>query len=120
MTFEERRLLPTGAWDDIEELFLPSKISDLIHHSPSTHERDLLQRLSTTDLVYGRRSKDLPRLQTGRRLKEVESSLRQARWRNHDLFAKSKTALEEMFRKNDLGNDDSKSKLVEKLCKNYS
>ena len=31
MTFEERCLLPTGAWDDIEELFIPSKILDLIH-----------------------------------------------------------------------------------------
>ena len=25
MTFEERRLLPTGAWDDIEEIFYPPK-----------------------------------------------------------------------------------------------
>ena len=40
-----------------------------------------------------------------------------ARWRNHDLFAKSKTALEEICKKNNLGSNDSKSKLVEKLCK---
>ena len=31
MTFEERCLLPTGAWDDIKEVFLPSKILNLIH-----------------------------------------------------------------------------------------
>jgi len=63
--------------------------------------------------VYRGRSKDLPRQQTGTRLKRVGEFFA---WRNHDLFAKSKTALE-MCKKNNLGSDDSKSKLVEKLCK---
>lgn len=45
-------------------------------------------------------------------LKELEGSLHLARWRNHDLFAKSKIALEEMCKENNLGSDDSKSKVT--------
>ena len=48
-------------------------------------------------------------------VKDYESSLHIARWRTHDLFSKSKTALEEMCKKNNLVHDDTKSKLVEKL-----
>ena len=116
MTFEERRLLPTGAWDDIEELFLPSKILDLIllvhPHMSETFYKDLALLTWCTEeevkIYLGLKQEDA--------LKELESTLHLARWRNHDLFAKSKTALEEMCRKNNLGSEDSKSKLVEKLC----
>ena len=31
MMFEEWSLLPTGPWNEIQELFLPSKLLDLIH-----------------------------------------------------------------------------------------
>ena len=45
MTLEERCLLPTGAFDDIEELFIPSKILNLIHlihpHISETLYKDL-------------------------------------------------------------------------------
>ena len=117
MTFEERCLLPTGAWDDIEELFIPSKILDLIHlihpHISETLYKDLALLTWCTEeevkIYLGNKQEDA--------LNELESSLHLARWRDHDLFAKSKTALEEMCKKNNLGSDDSKSKLVEKLCK---
>lgn len=117
MTFE-RRLLPTGAWDDIEELFVPSKILDLIHlihpYMSETFYKDLALLTWCTEeevkIYLGNKQEDT--------LKELESSLHLARWQNHGLFAKSKTALEEMCKKNNLGSDDSKSKLVEKLCKN--
>lgn len=49
-------------------------------------------------------------------LKELESSLHLAWWRNYDLFPKSKTALQEMCKMNNLGSDDSKSKPVETFC----
>lgn len=117
MTFEERGLLTTGAWDDIEGLFLPSKILDLINlvhpHMSKTFYKDLaLLTWCTEEEVknyLGRKQEDS--------LKELESSLHLAWWRNHDLFTKSKTALEEMCKKNNLGSNDSKSKLVEKLSK---
>ena len=45
MTFEERSLLPTGPWDEVEELFSPSKLLDLIHlihpHVSETFHKDL-------------------------------------------------------------------------------
>ena len=117
MTFEERSLLPTGPWDEVEELFLPSKLLDLIHlvhpHVSETFHKDLAILAWCTE-------EDVKTYLVNKQedtLKELESSLHLARWRNHDLFSKSKTALEEMCKKNNLGSDECKSKLVEKLCK---
>ena len=114
MTFEERCLLPTGAWDDIEELFIPSKILDLIHlihpHISETLYKDLALLTWCTEeevkIYLGNKQEDA--------LNRLKSSLHLARWQNHDLFAKSKTALQEMCEKNNSGSDDSKSKVVEK------
>ena len=117
MTFKERSLLPTGPWDEVEELFLPSKLLDLIHlvhpHVSETFHKDLALLAWCTE-------EDVKTYLVNKQedaLKELESSLHLARWRNHDLFSKSKTPLEEMCKKNNLGSDECKSKLVEKLCK---
>lgn len=118
MTFEELRLLPTGTWDDIEGLFLPSRLLDLIHlvHlyiRSETFYKDLALLTWCTEeeakIYLVNKQEDA--------FKDLKSSLYLAHWQNHDLFAKRKSTLEEMCKQNNLGSDDSKGKVVEKLCK---
>lgn len=107
MTFEERNLLPIGTWNDTEQLFLPSKVLDLVHLAhPYISERlykdiALLSWCSEDEVrtYLANKKKDA--------VKDYESSLH---------FSKSKTALEEMCKKNNLDHDNTKSRLVEKLC----
>lgn len=119
MTFEERGLLIIGAWDDIEGLFLFFKILDLINfvylYMSEIFYKDLVLLIWCTEEevknYLGRKQEDF--------LKELESFLYLAWWRNYDLFIKFKIVLEEMCKKNNLGSDDLKSKLVEKLSKKF-
>ncbi|KAJ7394611.1 hypothetical protein OS493_000429 [Desmophyllum pertusum] len=117
LTFEERNMLPKGTWDEMEELFLPSKVLDLIYLVHPYISEALYKELALLTWCSEDEVKTYLCNKKEDALKELESSLHLARWRNHDLFSKSKTALEEMCRKHNLDNEDSKSRLVEKLCK---
>ena len=116
MTFEERNLLPIGTWNDTEQLFLPSKVLDLVHLAHPY----ISERLYKDIALLSWCSEDEVRTYLANKkedaVKDYESSLHIARWRTHDLFSKSKTALEEMCKRNNLDHDDTKSRLVEKLC----
>lgn len=111
------KFVTNGVWDDIEELFLPSKILDLLyltHPFISSRLNNDLALLSWCSL------EEVENQLTKRKedaVRDLENTLHLARSRTHDLFAKSKTQLEEMCQKHNVGNDESKSRLVEKLCK---
>ena len=47
----------------------------------------------------------------------MNNLLHSARWRNHQLHSKSKCQLEEMCREENLDTEDSKTRLVGRLCK---
>lgn len=116
MTFKERNLLPIGTWNDTEQLFLPSKVLDLVHLAHPYISEGLYKDIALLSWC----SEDEVRTYLANKkedvVKDYESSLHIARWRTHDLFSKSKTALEEMCKRNNLDHDDTKSRLVEKLC----
>lgn len=103
MTFEERNLLPIGTWNDTEQLFLPSKVLDLVHLAHPY----ISERLYKDIALLSWCSEDEVRTYLANKkedaVKDYESSLHIARWRTHDLFSKIKNSTGRNVQKEQLG-----------------
>jgi hypothetical protein len=115
MTFEQRRELEYGPWDNIRELFLPSKIIDMAYLSEPFMSDNYMKELSR--LCWCPDNEIRRYLQN----KEVEAetnyaeTMNRAKWQKHKLYNNSKETLEKMCTKNNLDSNGTKNKLVEKL-----
>ena len=96
---------------------MPSKILDLLYLTQPFISSRLNNDLALLSWCFVEEVENHFTKRKEDAVRDLENTLHLARWRTHDLFAKSKTQLEEMCRKHNLGNDNSKSRLLEKLCK---
>ena len=115
LPYEQRQDFVTGPWDNIPELFLPSRLLDLIFlciPSLPSHVLTSVSLLTWCPL-------DVVQKFLSKRTEEIEESynncLERQRWRQHPLFAEKKEILETKCKKNGLEHSGGKHLLVKRL-----
>ena len=117
MTFDHRNELEHGPWDDIKELFLPSRLLDMAYVADPFKSEDFIRGMS---LLCWCPVGDVEKYFVNKSKEEEDDyleTMHRAKWATHPLYAKPKESLEKMCISNKLDENGTKSRLVEKLVK---
>lgn len=115
MTFEQRRELQRGPWDNIKELFLPSRLLDMAYLSEPFISDSYIKEFSR--LCWCPENEIRRYLQNKETEAETDyaETMHRAKWQQHKLYNNSKESLENMCRENNLNSNGTKNRLVENL-----
>ena len=118
MTFEHRIELEHGPWDEIKELFLPSRLLDMAYVADPFKSEDFLRGMSLLCWC----PVDVKKYFENKAKEEEDymETMYRSKWSTHPLYAKPKESLEKMCISNKLDENGTKSRLVEKLVKKLS
>jgi hypothetical protein len=120
MTFENRKGLEYGPWDDVKELFLPSRLLDMAYVADPYKSELFIKGMS---LLCWCPVSDIEEYFKNK-AKEAEEdyleAMHRAKWKTHSLYVNSKETLEKMCLANKLDEHGTKNRLVEKLSNKLS
>lgn len=120
LPYEQRRDFVYGPWDDIPELFLPSRILDLLFLGiPSISTRIVTSVSLLTWCPVEAVQKSLSK-KSDEMEEKYHDCLERQRWRQHPLFAEKRETLETKCKKSGLDCSGGKHLLVKRLASKES